>query len=217
MNARAELLQILESIAFPAILAYGRLDVIQQSQVLSIQAVLRNQSDAAALARLRAGWRDLQLLSRMREWLFYGLLVCPGMMLMQSVNSYRVDKPQKPFVQLWLPIPETLVSAFPSNSILTGSCRLKSRPATCLDIGSSMMWVVQPARQDAAAVLTTGRLCAEACMKQERISCRGVCAAWRSRSIAGFPGGHNANSNSWGALRVGACAVPRPCSANLAF
>ena len=52
--------------------------MLQQSHLLSIQKVLRSKSDAAALAGFNVGWTELQWLSRMREWLFYALLVCPG-------------------------------------------------------------------------------------------------------------------------------------------
>lgn len=64
---------------FPAVAGFSRADDLRAENLLSIQAALMlDESDKTEIGRRRKGWAVLKWLGRMRAWLFYSLLACPG-------------------------------------------------------------------------------------------------------------------------------------------
>lgn len=63
----------------PAVLMLSGRKVLQESQLLSMQHVNSLESgDKACLKRCAEGWRGLQWHSKMRQWMFYAFIACPG-------------------------------------------------------------------------------------------------------------------------------------------
>lgn len=75
-NIRFLCMQVLESSVFPVLLAFGSRSAIQESKLLNMDTAGRPTEEK--LADRQAGWRALQCLQRMRDWIFYAIAACPG-------------------------------------------------------------------------------------------------------------------------------------------
>lgn len=62
---------------FPAVLTLTNRKALQGSQLLDVCQAARVQGKASASDNLSA-WRNLQWLSRFKEWAIFGFLACPG-------------------------------------------------------------------------------------------------------------------------------------------
>ena len=88
--------QILEVAVFPAVLLLTSRKALQGSQLLDIYQAARVEDRSLACENLSA-WRNLQWLSRFKEWAIFGLIACPGTFYndnpLQPSSNYEVLVP----------------------------------------------------------------------------------------------------------------------------
>ncbi|KAK9814453.1 hypothetical protein WJX72_006133 [[Myrmecia] bisecta] len=73
--------QVLEATAFGALVVLGGLPALQDSRALEAATSDMPDAERQDLGEAARTWRDLTCMDKMRDWAFWGLLVCPGEMI----------------------------------------------------------------------------------------------------------------------------------------
>ena len=71
---------------FPAVLQFSNRKALQSSQLLDVCRAAEKFEEGRALDDL-AAWRNLQWLSRFKEWAIFAFVACPGIAIFPELTS----------------------------------------------------------------------------------------------------------------------------------